>query len=285
MSEQGWLKGRVALVTGGASGLGAAVVARFVAEGARVGVFDKSAKALASIESRHGEAVVGIVGDVRELADQRRAVAVTVAQFGCLDVLVANAGIWDYNRALVDLGDDELGATFDELFAVNVKGYLFAAKAAQAELVKSRGSMIFTISNAGYHADGGGPIYTASKHAVVGLVKQLAFECAPYVRVNAVAPGAIPTDLRGPHALGLEERSITQAVFAGQTRGPVLPLSDLPAPEDYTGAFVLLASKENASMATGAVLNFDGGFAVRGIRRARAGDGLDERFDEETDVS
>ena len=116
----------------------------------------------------------------------------------------------------------------------------------------------------------------------LGLVKQLAFECAPHVRVNAVAPGAIPSDLRGPSALGMQDRSITEAFFT-RPRDAVLPLSDLPTAEEYTGAYVLLASRENSSMATGAILNFDGGFANRGVRRVRAGDDLLERFSVDAD--
>ena len=200
--------------------------------------------------------------------------------------MVANAGIWDYNTPLVNLSDDTVGETFDEIIGINVKGYLFSAKAALAELVRSNGAMIFTISNAGFHADGGGPIYTASKHAVVGLVKQLAFECAPHVRVNAVAPGAIPTDLRGPNALDMQDRSITKAFFTGP-RDAVLPLSELPTAQAYTGAYVLLGSRENSSMATGAILNFDGGFATRGVRRVRGGDELLAQFsvaDEDLDT-
>ena len=273
-----WLEGQAALVTGGASGLGEAIVERFLAEGANVGVFDKSEERLEQLSSRFGSSVVTCPGDVRELKDLYRAVSAVETTFGKLDTLVANAGIWDYNTHLVDLDDEQIARSFDELFAVNVKGYLLSAKAAQKALVSSGGSMVFTISNAGFHADGGGPIYTASKHAVVGLVKQLAYECAPHVRVNAVAPGAIPTDLRGPSALGMEERSITESFFKGRKRDAVLPLSDLPQPGDYTGAYVLLASRQNASMATGAILNFDGGFGTRGVRQARAGDDLPSRF-------
>ena len=167
---------------------------------------------------------------MRDLAANKRAVADAVAAFGRLDVLVANAGIWDYGRALVDLPEDRIDEAFDELIGINVKGYLFAAKAAQGALVASRGSMIFTVSNAGFFPDGGGPLYTASKHAAVGLIRQLAFECAPHVRVNGVAPGAIATDLRGPRArhggpfdrqraeAGNDERRIADRPAAGTGR-------------------------------------------------------------------
>ena len=101
----------------------------------------------------------------------------------------------------VALPPDAIDAAFDEVFHLNVKGYLLGAKAATDELRKTKGSVIFTVSNAGFWPGGGGPLYVASKHAVMGLVKQLAYELAPDIRVNGVAPGGMSTDLRGPRAL------------------------------------------------------------------------------------
>ena len=97
------LDGVRALVTGGASGLGRAIVERFIAEGARVTVFDRSEAGLAAVTGAHPDKVLGVQGDVRDLAANQRAVAESVAGFGGLDVLIGNAGIWDYNRALVTL--------------------------------------------------------------------------------------------------------------------------------------------------------------------------------------
>ena len=204
----------VALITGGASGLGRALVDRFVAEGARVAVFDKSAERLAAIEAVHGDKVIGCVGDVRSMADQKAAATSCTERFGRIDCVIPNAGIWDYSTPLVDLPEDRIDAAFDEIFHVNVKGYLLAVKACLSALVESRGSVIFTISNAGFYPNGGGPLYTAAKHAVVGLVRELAFELAPHVRVNGVAPGGIGTDLRGPNSLGLSEQSISSVPLA-----------------------------------------------------------------------
>lgn len=273
----GWLEGRTALITGGGSGLGAAIAERFVAEGARVAILDKSEEKIAEITERSKGAITGIAGDVRNLADNQNGVGYATDKFGHLDVFIGNAAIWDYNAKLVDLPEENIEAAFDELFAINVKGYLLGAKAAQKALVKAKGSMIFTVSNAGFYVDGGGPLYTASKHAVVGLIKQLAFECAPHVRVNGVAPGAISTDLRGPASLGLAEMSIAN-VPLGQALKGALPLSDLPTAHDYTGAYVLFASKENIPMTTGAILNCDGGFGVRGLSSASAGEDLPQRL-------
>src|SRR5260370_33755820 len=94
--------------------------------------------------------------------DNRRAVASTASKFGRLDCFVGNGGIWDYSLPLVKIPDDKLGEAFDELFGVNVKGYLLGAKAAVPELLKTRGNLIFTVSNAGVYVRGGGTLYAAS---------------------------------------------------------------------------------------------------------------------------
>lgn len=269
----GWLDGKVALVTGGASGLGRAIVERFVQEGARVAILDRSRERSEALAAQLGSNTAAIVGDVTILADNQRAVAETVKRFGRLDCFVGNAGIWDFNMSLVDLPDDRIGQGFDELFSVNVKGYLLGAKAAYRELAKTRGCIIFTVSNAGFYPCGGGPLYTASKHAVVGLIRQLAYELAPKIRVNGVAPGAIPTDLRGPKSLEMAERSIASLPMKEMVeRG--LPLGKLPEPRDYTGSYVLLASPENSSTATGGVIICEGGMGVRGFVDAAGGKDL-----------
>jgi cis-2,3-dihydrobiphenyl-2,3-diol dehydrogenase len=266
----GWLDDKVALITGGASGLGRAIVERFLDEGARVAILDRSRERSEEMAARLGDRCAAIVGDVTSLPDNQLAVAETVKRFGKLDCLVGNAGIWDFNASLVDMPDDRIGAAFDELFAVNVKGYLLGAKAAFRELARTRGNIIFTVSNAGFYPCGGGPLYTASKHAVVGLIRQLAYELAPKIRVNGVAPGAIPTDLRGPRSLEMAERSIAAVPLKDMVeRG--LPLGKLPAPRDYTGSYVLLASNENSSTATGGVIICEGGIGIRGFGDAAGG--------------
>jgi NAD(P)-dependent dehydrogenase (short-subunit alcohol dehydrogenase family) len=134
-------------------------------------------------------------------------------RFGTLDTLVANAGIWDYYRQRTRMTGAQLRAIFDELFDINIKGYLLAAEAAWRELVKTRGSIVMTLSNASFYVNGGGPIYTASKHACLGLMRELAYELAPKVRVNGVACGAMNTALRGPAALDMQDRTLA-ASFA-----------------------------------------------------------------------
>lgn len=271
------LLGEVAVVTGGASGLGLAVVRRFVSEGARVVVLDRSADRLAGLVRELGGAVRVSQGDVRCMAANRLAVERAIADFGRLDCLIGNAGVWDYSTPLADLPEDKLDAAFDEIFHINVKGYLLAAKAALPALVRSRGSMIFTLSNAAFYTGGGGPLYTATKHAVHGIVRQLAYECAPCVRVNGVAPGAIGTDLRGLDSLGTAQRSIASLDLPTKVAAR-LPLARVPTPEEYAGAYVFLASRQDNVPATGMVLNHDGGIGIRGLAQPAGGVGLPAFF-------
>jgi len=259
----GWLDGQVALVTGGGSGIGRAVVARFIEEGARVGVMERVATRADELRAEFGEAVVEIAGDVARLEDNRRAVAETVRAFGRLDVFVGNAGIFDVYAKLAELDDEKLSRAFDELFAVNVKGLLFGAKAALPELTKTQGSMVFTASVAGLNSGGGGAIYTASKHAVVGLVRQLAVELGPDIRVNGVAPGGTMTDLRGLTTLGNDDRSSFAAPGMAEQLRAHNPLRVTLEPEDLAGAYLFLASRTNARGITGMILTVDAGGMLR----------------------
>ena len=273
----GRLEGEVVLLTGGASGLGRAIAERFLAEGARLTILDRTADRLAGLASANPDKIEVAAGDVRSFGDNQRAVEACIKRFGRLDCAICNAGIWDYSISLDALPAERIDAAFDEMFHVNVKGYLNLAKAALPSLVRSSGALIFTVSNAGFDPAGGGPLYTATKHAVVGLIRQLAYELAPAVRVNGVAPGPIETDLRGPEALGLAEKSIGSTNLSS-VAGPNVPLGFVPKGSEYAGGYVFLASREDSRPATGGVLSLDTGIAVRGIGRVSGGRGLAEKY-------
>jgi NAD(P)-dependent dehydrogenase (short-subunit alcohol dehydrogenase family) len=262
------LDGQVALVTGGGSGIGLAVVARFIEEGARVGIMERATDRANALQARFGSAVVAIPGDAGELADNQRAVAATVSAFGKLDVFVGNAGIFDVYAKLAELPDAELTRAYHELFRVNVGGCIFGTKAAVPELRKTGGSMIFTASVAGLNSGGGGALYTASKHAVVGLIRELAVELAPDIRVNGVAPGGTMTDLRGLAALGNDDRSQFADPAIEERLRMGNPLRLALQPEDLAGAYVFLASRRDARGITGAILTVDAGGLLR-MPRAR----------------
>src|ERR1700741_1561576 len=272
MSEpNGWLAGAVALVTGGASGIGRAVVERYLKEGAHVVVMDRDADAVKRLKhDLKDNNVVAGVGDVVSPDDNKRALDAAIDAYGRLDVFVGNAGMYDFFQRVEDVDTAALGQAFDEIFSVNVKGYLLGARVMAEALRRTGGCMIFTVSSSGFHAGGGGALYVASKHAVVGLIRQLAFELAPDVRVNGVAPGGTDTSLRGAAALDQGGRLLPGETnrAAAMEKGP--PLGFLARPEDHTGHYVLLASKENSRATTGAIIPSDGGVEGRGGGRRKA---------------
>jgi 2,3-dihydroxy-2,3-dihydrophenylpropionate dehydrogenase len=258
----GWLDGQVALVTGGGSGIGRAIVARFIDEGARVGVMERVATRAEQLRAEFGDKVVGVAGDVAVFADNRRAVTETARAFGRLDIFVGNAGIFDVYAEIADMA-------YDELFAVNVKGLLWGVKAALPELRKSKGSIVFTASVAGLNSGGGGALYTASKHAVVGLVRELAVELAPDVRINGVAPGGTMTDLRGLQSLGNDDRSQFAAPDMAERLQAGNPLRVTLVPDDLAWAYVFLASRNSGRGVTGSIVTVDAGAMLR-MPRARS---------------
>lgn len=261
----GWLNGYVGAITGGSTGIGRAVAARYLAEGAKgVVVLDRDVTPLADLRDQYGDRVITVQGDVRDYQSHERMVAAAIEAFGGLDVLVGNAGIFDFHRPLRGYSPDLLASTFEEIFNVNLRGYLYAAMAARDPLLKTQGSMIFTTSVAGLHAGGGGILYTSSKHAIVGAIRQLAAEFAPNVRVNGVGPGGTLTNLSGTAALGHANRSVADKREEAEARiSAAVPLRFAQQPEDHAGLYVLLASRENSRAMTGEVLMSDGGIGIR----------------------
>src|SRR5438045_1151090 len=264
----GLLDGQVALVTGGGSGIGRAVVARYVEEGARVAVMERVATRAEQMRAGFGGKVIGIAGDVARFDDNKRAVAETVRAFGRLDIFVGNAGVFDVYAPLAEFDEEKLSRAYDELFGVNVKGCIFGAKAAIPELKKTSGCIVFTASVAGFNSGGGGALYTASKHAVVGLIRQLAVELGPDIRVNGVAPGGTITDLRGLTLLGQDGRSQFSDPSIEERLRANNPLQIALAPGDLAGAYVFLSSRTNARGITGTILTVDAGATLRMPRRA-----------------
>lgn len=271
------LNEQTAIVTGGASGIGRAVVDRYVAEGASVVVADLGAVAAPPPEWEGR--VAQVEADISTYEGNLAAVELALAEFGGLDVFVANAGINDAFTPLLDFEPAVLAASIDQIYAVNLKGLLLGCRAAVPALVESSGAVIVTLSNSSFYPDGGGPVYVSSKHAALGVVRQLAHELAPAVRVNAVAPGGTATNIRLPRALGTEDgggprRAQGDGERLEQMIAAVTPLATAAKPADHAGAYVLLADREDSRTMTGAVISTDGGLGVRGIRRVRGGDEL-----------
>jgi NAD(P)-dependent dehydrogenase (short-subunit alcohol dehydrogenase family) len=261
------LKDDVVLVTGGGSGLGAGVARHFLTQGAQLAIMDISGEKLDALRAEFGDSVLLIQGDVTKLADVQACRAAVEKRFGRLNSLVGAQGIWDGYVPLRNTPLDKIDAAFDELFHINVKGYILTARVMLDLLEASQGTVVLTgSSGASYCADGGGVLYTATKHAVLGVVRQLSFEFAPKVRVNAVAPGLIGgSHLRGPQALGLEKQSqadIPKEVFEGFAQTSLVKW--LPHGEDYGPMYALLASRHSRVM-TGQMLFADQGLWNRNV--------------------
>jgi NAD(P)-dependent dehydrogenase (short-subunit alcohol dehydrogenase family) len=279
----GWLDGEVALITGGGSGIGRAVVERYVEEGARVCVVDLIEDRIKELRAAHGDRVHGVVADVTTFEGNKRAVAETVAAFGKLDIFVANAGIGDAFREIVDIPENDLAAIYKEIFDVNVLAVILGARAAVTELLKTKGSIIVTLSNSSFYPDGGGVMYIGSKHAALGVVRQLAHEFAPYIRVNGVSPGATKTDIRMAKSFGRDEKGepIRTHVHPSNLDAAVeavTPLKMHAHPRDHAGAYVLLGARKESRAMTGTVIESEAGLGIRGLRRVRGGDDLPERL-------
>ncbi|AYC31311.1 SDR family oxidoreductase [Pseudomonas cavernae] len=261
------LKDDVVLVTGGGSGLGLGVARYCRAEGAEVVIFEISAEKVRQLREEFGPEVLVIQGDVTKLADLRACRAAILERHGRLNALIGAQGIFDGNIPLLQMPEDRLDTLFDEIFHVNVKGYMLCARVFFDLLQATEGAMVLTTSTAAYAADGGGLVYTASKGAIRSLVNQLAFEFAPHVRVNGVAPAGIAnSQLSGPRSLGLEgqkQSDIPKDAFLSMFRSLSL-LQELPTAEDHGPIYAFLASRHNKIM-TGQTVVADQGLLNRAV--------------------
>lgn len=240
--------GKAVLVTGGTRGIGAATVRAFLAAGARVALNghneDSTRRALAELPA----GVVAAPGDIGSVAGCRAAVNAAVDAFGGLDVLVNNAGVF---REVVMEDCDE--ALWDRILDTNLKGTFFAAQAALPSLRARRGNIVNVSSESGIMGSPRCTIYCASKGGVANLTRAMAIELAPTVRVNAVSPGPIETDMtRDGVPAGMSYEQYRELVM----QYPYL--RRMGRPEEVAQAILFLAS-DAAEFITGADLSIDGG--------------------------
>lgn len=250
------LAGRTALITGGASGLGAATARTFVREGARVMIADIDVARSEALVAELGNAASSIVCDHTDRAQAEAAVQATLNRFGSLDILHNNAG--GPFAGPIESADD---AVLNGVINVNLIGAFKMTQAAlpalrDAAARRPNGAVIlFTSSLQGIKARPNYTVYTASKHGIVGLVRGLALELAPAgIRVNALCPTVTETPMLRQFLPGMA----SDMDEARRRFRATIPLGRMPEPEDTANAALFLASDE-ARMITGVALPIDGG--------------------------
>jgi NAD(P)-dependent dehydrogenase (short-subunit alcohol dehydrogenase family) len=255
------LAGKIAVITGGAGGIGRAAARLFTEEGAQVLLVDLHEAALQNaVHATEGKTASYIVADTTWPDEVQRFVNVAVERYGGIDVFLANAGIEGVAQPIPDYPID----IFDQVMAVNVRAVWLGLKYVIPVMRRQGGgSIVITSSTAGIRGSVGLSAYTASKHAVIGLMRTAALECAPLgIRVNTVNPAPIETrmmrsleEMRATQAGGATVEQIKQGVAAR------IPLKRYGAPEEVARLMLFLASDES-SFCTGGVYMVDGGSAA-----------------------
>lgn len=245
------LAGKVVLITGGSTGIGLASALLFQREGARVIITGQNADNLTAARAALGESAVVLKADSRIVADHARVADEIRTRFGGLDVAFLNAGVARF--APIEGGDE---AFYDDLMAVNVKGVVFGVQAL-SPLLRTGASVIVTTSVVANKGIPNASIYSATKGAVLALVRSLAVELAPRnIRVNSLSPGPIDTPIYGK--LGLPPEAV--AGFRASMTAQV-PLRRFGTGDEVAQAALFLAGP-GASYVTGIELVVDGGFSI-----------------------
>lgn len=244
------LKNKVAVITGGSSGIGFATAQRFVEEGAYVYITGRRQSELDKAVAAIGHNIAAVQGDVSNLDDLDRLYAKVKAEKGVVDILFANSGIVEHKT--IDAVTTE---HFDKTFDINVKGLLFSVQKA-LPLMKSGGSIVLTASIAGYKGLPAHGTYSATKAAVRSFARTWTLELKDRgIRVNTLSPGATDTPIIDGQSDTKEGADAIRASFAAAT-----PLGRIGRPEEIAAAALFLASDESSFVA-GIDLPVDGGIA------------------------
>ena len=254
--EMGKLENKIAIITGGAAGIGRAAAKLFIQEGAQVMLVDRDESALKSVAAELGETKAAfVVGDVGDPGINQAFVSATIDRFGSIDIALLNAGIEGMIKPIVDYSVD----IFDNVIKINVRGVFLGLKAIMPEMRKNGGSIVITSSTGGIRAIGGMSAYVTSKHAVIGLMRTAAVEgAAANIRVNAVNPSPVNTrmisSIESQAGLLTDENSIPP--MARHT-----PLQRYGEPEEVAQLMLFLSS-DDSSFCTGGVYMVDGGVSA-----------------------
>lgn len=248
------LENKTALVTGAASGMGKAIAILFAKEGAKVALADlvqADAELVAEEIRKHGGKAMGITCDVSSEDSVKHLVETTLSEFGGLDILVNNAGIMD-NFTPLDRVSDGL---WEKVMAVNVNGPFYTSRLAiRHMLTKGKGVIINIASVGGLNGSRAGLAYTASKHALVGMTKNIGFMYAKKgIRCNAIAPGGVNTNIMKNAQPDAEGAVLCSSGIGSNPR--------MGEPEEIAKTALFLAS-EDSSFITGTVITADGGWTA-----------------------
>jgi 3-oxoacyl-[acyl-carrier protein] reductase len=251
------LAGKAALITGGSRGIGAAAVKLFAQAGADVVFnYNKAKDAAAQVESearKHGTRVEAFKADVSKHADNKKLVDQTIARLGRLDILVANAGVWNPDDQPIEKMTEK---QWDDMIRINLKSVYSVIHFAAAHMIKQKSGKIIPISStAGQRGESLHTHYGASKGAIIALTKGLATELAPHgILVNSVAPGWVATDMSNAV---LESKAGQKMVAAA------IPLGRAATAEEIAGPILFVAS-DLANFMTGEIINVNGGSVLCG---------------------
>lgn len=246
------LSGKVALITGGSSGIGRGIAKRFIAEGAHVAVIGRDAGRLKELKNELGEKLQIIQGDVTEHGKIKDIIQEAKDGFGFIDTLVCSAGV-GYRLPLQDATIQD----FDHTFNVNVRAIFEMIKIAEKELNRQNSSILLISSIAGHVTFTDHVIYSAAKAAVTKMTANFAIDLAEKgIRVNAISPGFIETPIF--------EQKVKEDPNFFDKLGSLVPLKRMGMPEDIAHAATFLCSNE-ASYITGIDLIIDGGYVHQGL--------------------
>lgn len=251
--QNGRLAGKIAIVTGGASGFGRGICESYAVEGARVMVADINGQGARDVATAIGTSAAHTACDVASGPDVRRMVAETVAAFGGVDIMVNNAGFTHRNKPALTVTEDE----FDRIYAVNVKALYLSTLAVVPEMEKRGGGVIITTaSTAGVRPRPGLTWYNGSKGAAITLTKSLAVELAPKkIRVCAINPVIGETGML-EQFMGVPDTPENRAKFIA-----TIPLGRMARPSDIANAALFLADPAS-NFITGVCIEVDGGRCV-----------------------
>lgn len=250
----GRLEGKVALITGGNSGIGACAAELFAKEGAKVVISARRVEQLEAVAEKikaAGGQALAVPCDISKKEQCSEAVQKTVEAFGTIDILVNNAGVVDSGIEAIEKVTDQ---TIDSLIDINTKGTLYLTREASKIMLEKKSGSIVNISSVAGYTGGGGVAYVASKAAVIGMTKNIAMRCASEnVRCNALCPGSVVT----PMTMNMKKENLDVNMMGAMAKHADLTLP-VCKPDEIANAILFLASDESAAI-TGQVIVIDHG--------------------------